>query len=703
MPHDDVPIAARLRISAVPFAVSLLLSALTQGAHPQWQDSGFFLVAVKDLGVLYPTGFALYLLLCKAWTLVLFFVDFTLAVNLFSSLCAALAAGALSQAARELLTTRGPLFRVAPQEPGPGVDAAAMAAGCLAAAGYSFWSAALLAKVYAFYYLILALLIWRMIRADASGSGRDLTIVAALIGLAWQAHPSATTTGLALLLFVGFHGRTLGVRGLAGRIGVAAACALGPVLLLPIFAAREPALLMGDPRSLHGLWDYLTGSRFTQVSGVFGISASRVQSVAQFFWEEFLGVGVLLVTLGLVQLARSNRRLLLGLAAWVVPVLVVTVLFRMEGQHEFWFVAAWIPLWLAAAVGLHALGSRAGARAEGLIAGLALAGLLWAFVLNRPLLDNRNQTLPESLGHLYLDNLDEGAVLVLRSDNPVATTLYLQQIQGVRRDVTIVSASSLTFEGYEKALQRRAPFLATPDYAGFRERFPTQPRKMTVLAAFADANGGRPDHPIFFEVPPPGALIRPDRVLVAAGPMFKLVPKTEERLDPKYWRAPVQAEDVALLQRRERAQFNEYLADSVRVRPESYEHRFLRDLLRSRKNLADGLARSGTAEGFRRSVEIYEGILALDPWMRDDAGAVYPLAGAYFGLKRYDLAEPWLKRALELELPPNARAQACQFLSMLCRDTNRAEEAARWQARSAEALQGPPAPRRSSEEPDADR
>ena len=83
----------RLVLPGIPFILSLALSLSTAGSHLYWQDSGLFLVAIKELGVLYPPGFVLYLLLCKAWTLLLFFVDFTLAVALFSSLCAALAAG----------------------------------------------------------------------------------------------------------------------------------------------------------------------------------------------------------------------------------------------------------------------------------------------------------------------------------------------------------------------------------------------------------------------------------------------------------------------------------------------------------------------------------------------------------------------------------------------------------------------------------
>src|SRR2546430_14044946 len=131
----------RFLVPGVPFVLSLALSSFTVGAHVGWQDSGFYLAAVKELGVLYPPGFALYLILCKGWTLLLGFLDFTPAVHLFSSCCAAAAAGVLAVAARDLLRTQGSL-----SPGGAPSDAAAIAAGCLAASGFSFWSAGLLAK-----------------------------------------------------------------------------------------------------------------------------------------------------------------------------------------------------------------------------------------------------------------------------------------------------------------------------------------------------------------------------------------------------------------------------------------------------------------------------------------------------------------------------------------------------------------------------
>src|SRR6516164_5024626 len=152
----------RYLVPALPFALSLGLSLTTVGRTVGWQDSGYYLAAVRELGVLYPPGFVLYLISCKAWTLLLGFLDFTLAVHLFSSMCAAAAAAAIAVASRDLLRTQGPLFRVG----SGGNDLAAAVSGCLAAAGFTFWSAALLAKGYALLYLILALLISRLIRAD---------------------------------------------------------------------------------------------------------------------------------------------------------------------------------------------------------------------------------------------------------------------------------------------------------------------------------------------------------------------------------------------------------------------------------------------------------------------------------------------------------------------------------------------------------
>ena len=115
----------RWAVPLVPFAFSLILSLTTAGSTVFWQDSGFYLTAVHEFSVLYPHGFVLYLLLCKAWTFVAAPIfGFTLSVHLFSALSAAGAAAFIALAARDFLRRLDP--ESAPE--GPSIAAAIVAA-----------------------------------------------------------------------------------------------------------------------------------------------------------------------------------------------------------------------------------------------------------------------------------------------------------------------------------------------------------------------------------------------------------------------------------------------------------------------------------------------------------------------------------------------------------------------------------------------
>src|SRR4051812_19803135 len=274
----------RWLVPGLPFALSLALSAATVGSHIHWQDSGFYLTAVHDMGVLYPHGFVVYQVLCKAWTGLLFFVDFVLAVHLFSTLCAALAAGVLALAAREGTSREG--------------DLPAALTGCLVAAGYTFWFSGIYAKGYALLYLMLSLLLWAIVRSTRTPTRSGTTLVAALAGLAWAAHPSVALGGLALGWYFLRAAKLLGWKSTALSLTLGLAAALLPGLLLPLLSSRDVETSMGNPRSVGETISYLVGARFTGIPGVFGLVGSRVLGFASFFWEEYLGFGLLLIALG---------------------------------------------------------------------------------------------------------------------------------------------------------------------------------------------------------------------------------------------------------------------------------------------------------------------------------------------------------------------------------------------------------------------
>lgn len=660
-------------VPGLPFALSLGLSLATVGAHAYWQDSGVYLTAVKEMGVLYAPGFVCYELLCRAWTLLWFFLDFTLAVHLFSSVCAAGAAAALAVAVRDYLRSRGPVFKTLPADPGPLADLAGMLAGILLASSFTFWSAAIYAKGYAFYYLILALLLWRMIRADDSGKPKDFTIVAALIGLAWQAHPSSALIGPALILFVAAHSRALGMKGVAGRILVALLCGLGPsLLLLPLLVARDPWLMFNPPSSVSEFLRFTTGGHYTQVHGAFGYDPVRGSAFLRFTWEDLLGIGLVLLVLGLVSLGRRNRKLLAGALLWFCPYAAVTILFKTEVQYDFWLVAARMPLFLAIGLGAVELAMALGElRGRLVLRAAALAAAVWSSLANYGDLVQRNYALAEDYGRCILDPADPQAIVILSGDDSNGLVSYLQRVRGRRPDVILVTSSFLNSKAstgtpwYDESLLRRNPTLHPADYDGLRARFPGVEAKLLATAAFINANADG-SHPILSEVIVPPELLRPDLQLAPAGVFVKVFPPGRAAVvDEGYWRFPIEPEAIRPLYRRLRGQELSYEADGVRVRPICYEHRLAALILRARFRLA--LARFDQKR-LMEAARLCQSILDYpDGQFEISPEIVHLLAISYYGAGLGDRAEPLLRKSVEVSVRPDHRATALFYLGQLAR------------------------------------
>jgi len=335
------------------------------------------------------------------------------------------------------------------------------------------------------------------------------------------------------------------------------------------------------------------------------------------------------VGVGLVGLWKLNRRLLAGLAAWIVPVIVVSVLFKIEGQYDFWMVAAWIPLWLVAAIGLSAVRRL---REAAVVA--ALAGTVWAVVANRPDLDQRHYTLAETFGHAQLDLLVPGSSLSVESDDASSILLYLQRIRDVRRDVSLNSPGAGT-------TGNRIGWV----WADYSEMSTREGVGLSSNVYYIHRWGP-------FWVNERGATLKP-------------------------WKEPIAAEHVPRFFRRARGQFiDRSRLFEIRVHPEPYENRLLRLLLRARKTQADEDAAAGK---LLPASQLYESILALDPEMRQEPTVVQPLAVVYVGLKQYEKAEAMFRRALALDLLPAKRAEAYYFLAALC---GARPEAAEWRAKA---------------------
>ena len=171
-----------LFVAAIPFVVYAVGACRTAYVG----DSGDLLTAIAVLGIPHPSGYPLYVLLAKLWSVVFFFLPLPWSVSLFSAACAAAASGVLYRTARE--SGAGPL--------------PAAGAAWLLAFGPSYWAEANIQRVYALNALFLALALLLALRWRRDRRDRDLIACAFVCGLGASNHLEMGVAGIAIGLFV---------------------------------------------------------------------------------------------------------------------------------------------------------------------------------------------------------------------------------------------------------------------------------------------------------------------------------------------------------------------------------------------------------------------------------------------------------------------------------------------------------------------
>jgi hypothetical protein len=404
----------------------------------------------------------------------------------------------------------------------------------------------------------------------------------AVLGLCWAAHPAAALLVPGLLLY-GTARRGLirewGWGFFAGIVVLAAACAFLPCLLIPVLAARESMADFGNPRNLRDLVSFVSGSRFTAQEGAFGLSAWRLIAGLRYAWEEYL-VAVIPLAWGLGVLVRKHRPSAVLLGGWVVPVLMVTMIFQGEGQFDQWLVFVYIPLSLAVAVGLSALQER-GLRTVG---GVLAASCITLAAVNVPLLSQKGYVWAEQYARLLMKNLEPGSVLFLSRDDPLGLCRYLQGQPGERTDVMPLSSTLLGEEWLDRRIAQRTG-LKTPNYAVLRHFKRKASWDMVAISAFANENVGKVPA-VYSDLQPDREVLKPELGVVPAGMLWRIAPVAEAVPDLKYWDYPVRPEEIPR-KGRARGHWSYVTSEGTEVQPELYEDRLFLPLLWARVRLAD--------------------------------------------------------------------------------------------------------------------
>ena len=502
----DVPVPS-YGIAGMVGAGVLVLYLITLAPTTAMWDASEYITAAFTLGIPHPPGNPLFVLLGRVASLVPI-GSVAVRVNALAAVCSALSAAIWFLVAERVLIAWSPLrwTRIV----------AAVTAAILGATTFTVWNQSVVnEKVYTVSLAFFAVVSWLTVLwcDDPDGKFADklLVLIAYLIGLGYCNHPAGFLVGPAVVAAVlARRPRTL----LRWRLLLAGAMALvlglTPFAVEPIRAAWHPALNEGEATGctdhigfsctfsqttrtrlmaninrdqygkpdltvrqapfsaqlgmwwLYFKWQWLRDSHGTQqglqmvLALVFfglgiagGVTHWKYERAS--FW--FFGPLVLTVTIALVyymnfKYGASQDPGLAGVAREV----------RDRDYFYLWSYSAW-SVW--AALGLAALW-RTLAKTAGEVeprrwltsSPILLLGLL-------PLAGNwrdasrANETATQAWAHDLLNSVEPYGVLVTLGDNDTFPLWYAQDVEGLRRDVTVAVTSLLNTDWYPRGLLRR--------------------------------------------------------------------------------------------------------------------------------------------------------------------------------------------------------------------------------------------------------
>jgi hypothetical protein len=461
-------------------------------------DSGEFLAAIHSFGIPHPPGTPLFILIGKVWSMMFASVfGFARAINLLSAVCTALGCGILTS-----------LFAKWTDD-----GLAATAAGLTAGLMSTVWLNANETEVYAVALLFGCIILWAADRAGEDSDARWALLAAYLAGLAWSLHLIALLVVPSAILLVfstgdGYFAVPVGRRYVDGRREahsfaklvrgsiIVTIIGMTCVVFMLIRARHDPAINQGNPSTFGSLIDVILRRQYDVPSlwprqAPFYLQLGNVFEYAD--WQFAKGLApeappslwrtpvtvlyALLGCFGFLAHRSADRRSWRALALFfLVSSLGVVIYLNLKAgptfgegilppnalhearERDYFFFWAFMCWGLWAGFGAITLSRR-------LKPPLSLLAMVLPFapaILNWPAVDRRTDQLEarSRIGEAdMLAKVPPSGVLLALGDNDTYPLWYLQQVEGTRKDVTVVTVPLLAAEWYRAELARRYKLL----------------------------------------------------------------------------------------------------------------------------------------------------------------------------------------------------------------------------------------------------
>lgn len=543
-------------IALILFAVVFSVYLITLSPSVSFWDSGEFIAASYTLGIPHPPGTPLYVLLGRVFAL-LPLASVAIRVNLLSAIPSALAVAFLY---RVLMLIAQRMIDSAEERAGVNIYRAGAAAGAMIAAfGSTWWTNAIESEVYALSGFVISVSLWILLKwgygERPAADRRPLILIAYILSLSIGVHLGTYLALPAFVLFVFavdrrafIDWRFLALTVLFTLLGVTVHA------YLPIRSTLNPIIDEANPETSTEMVDFLLRKQYKPSTPWIREAAwdYQIGMYWKYFKDQFGAVLPLLGAIGMAGHFRRDRKSFPLYATLFLITSLFLIFYMNFTDHEvrdrdyffapsFFFWAGWIGL--GAAYAVEWLRRLPAARFMNGRAGMSIAII---FILLLPTYvcavhfrthDRRGNFIAREYAWNILNFLEKDALVFTNGDNDTFPLWYIQEVEGVRKDVRVVNLALLNTHWYIwqlKHLEPKIPIsLSDRDIENLQ---PYMKRDGTVvyvkdIAVSTILSSVKFNRPIYFAVTVSDLMgLETRNLLKLEGLVFRLMPDVQERV-----------------------------------------------------------------------------------------------------------------------------------------------------------------------------
>ena len=446
-------------------------------------DTPELITAAVTLGVAHPPGYPLFTMLGHLFSLIPA-GSIPFRVNLLSVVCDALTIGIVFLIAARLVRSQ---------------LVAAIAALTLAV-NPIFWEWSLAAEVFPLNNLLAAILVLLLVLWHDQPQRTNLLVASFFVtGLAFTNHQTIVLLGPAFCFVLWTHRAALRADPRWLLLGVVAfAIGLLPYTYVLWASAHHPPYNWGNVSSFHDLIGLITRRSYgsTQLVNTPGYTGGTPWPRLAAFFTSFGWLAGILIVMGAIEAYRSRRWYFWFSAiafAFAGPFFIWITNLNLQNAPsalfvlERFFLLSHVVLAPLAAFGVVLL-SKAVARvfpntSMQWVAAGCLVAIVATVATNYHHIDQSRNSVARRCGEDILGLTQPNSILLVSGDGFAFPLIYLQKVEHIRTDTTLIALPTLLGEWYARQLREQHPDLVIP--------FDRYDRATKNLKAFVAANPGR--------------------------------------------------------------------------------------------------------------------------------------------------------------------------------------------------------------------